>query len=778
MTTEGVKRKISAILSADVVGYSRLMEADELATVQTLESYRKTVSSLIQQHNGRVIDSPGDNILTEFGSVVDAVQCAVEIQQVIKAKNADLPDNRNMEFRVGINLGDVIEEGDRIYGDGINIASRIEGLADAGGICISGSAYEQIKSKLALGYENLGEHSVKNISWPIQVYRIPMGPDTEIRAGKTKSAGERRWRNAAIALLIVIGLVVFSAAVWYFCFYTPSEKVSTTETTTAHVKNSEPSLSKIPSIAVLPFENMSGDPQQEYFSDGMTEEIITKLSMNSMLTVIARNSTFYYKGKQVKIQQIGQELGARYVVEGSFRKAGNNIRITAQLIDAATGGHLWASNYDRELKDIFSLQDEIAHQVVAALNVESFAAERSRAMRIPTENLTAYDFWLQGAEHRARLTNDEIRASRSFYEQAIALDPEFAAAYTSLGWTYHWLYYFEEDPQILEQASELAKKAISLDDSYFDAHGLLAGVYMFKGWYERAIVEAERAVSLNPNEPAAYLIMGSTLKMVGRSKEAVGTIEMAMHLNPHYTADYAFELAFSYVYLGQYRKANEILNEAIGRNPDYIAIYLLLAQSYMEMWLTQQTDDPQALDQAMRAAKKVAALDENQRYYLSGAYLLKKQYDQAMAEAEKLITIAPWRPINYLNLASIYNHMGKPEDAIKMAEKAGQLAPENSTIGFGTLSFAYSLMGRYEEALKLLRPLPGSPLFSEELGNHLRLAILYSELDRIDEAKAEAAEILKLSPSFSVDVYGERIPYKDPAQAERDMAGLRKSGLK
>ena len=572
MTTKNVRRKIAAILSADVVGYSRLMEADELATVRTLESYRRTVSSLIQQHNGQVIDSPGDNILSEFGSVVDAVQCAVEIQQVIKAKNTDLPDNRKMELRVGINLGDVIEEGDRIYGDGINIASRIEGLADAGGICISGSAYEQIKSKLALGYEDLGEHSVKNISWPVQVYRIPMGSDTEIRARKAKSAGERKWRNVAIAMFLVIGLLIFSAAVWYFCFYTPSTEVATTETTAAHVKKAGPSLSKIPSIAVLPFENMSGDPQQEYFSDGMTEEIITKLSMNSMLTVIARNSTFYYKGKHVKIQQIGQELGVRYVVEGSFRKAGNNIRITAQLVDVATGGHLWARTYDRELKDIFSLQDEIAHQIVAALNVESFAAERSRAMRIPTENLTAYDFWLQGAEHRARLTNDEIRESRSFYEKAIELDPEFAAAYASLGWTYHWFYYLEEDPQILEQAAEFAMKAISLDDSYFDAHALLAGVYMSKGWYERAIVEAQRAVSLNPNEPAAYLIMGSTLKMVGRSKEAVGTIEMAMHLNPHYTADYAFELAFSYVYLGQYRKANETLNEAIGRNPDYIVL--------------------------------------------------------------------------------------------------------------------------------------------------------------------------------------------------------------
>jgi len=316
MTEEGFKRKLTAILSADVAGYSRVMEDDEEATIQTLNIYFKSMAALIQQHRGRVVDMHGDNLLAEFASAVDAVNCAVEIQRDLAERNAELPYERKMEFRIGVNVGDVVEEEDRIYGDGVNIAARLESMAELGGICISGRAYDQVATKLGLNYENLGKHQFKNISMPIRVYKIPL-------------------KSGAI---------------------TESKKEKGTD-----------SIRDKATVAVLPFDNMSGDPDQEYFSDGMTEEIITRLSMSPYLFVIARNSTFAYKGKSIKAQQIGKELGVRYVVEGSVRKAGNRLRVTAQLIDTTTEGHLWAKTYDSDLKDIFSLQDEIAGKIVSSL---------------------------------------------------------------------------------------------------------------------------------------------------------------------------------------------------------------------------------------------------------------------------------------------------------------------------------------------------------------------------------------------------------------------------
>ena len=360
MTAKDVKRKLTAILSADVQGYSRLMGDDEVATVETITEYRETITSLVTQWEGRVVDSPGDNILAEFASVVDAVQCAVEIQQVLKSKNADLPENRRMVFRIGVNLGDVIQEGDRIYGDGVNIAARIEGLADGGGICISGSAYEQIENKLALGYEYLGEHSVKNIAKPIKVFKVPMEPrdiSKEKRKGRPK-----RWLWAAVAAVVLF--LGITAAIFWNYYYLPAPVDIDPEGKMTFA------LPKGPSIAVLPFDNMSEDPKQDYFCDGITETIIGALSHSKDLFVIARNSTFAYKGKSIDVRQVGRELGARYVLEGSIQKTGNRIRITAQLIDAKSGNHLWSERYDRDLKDIFALQDEITIKIMTALGVE------------------------------------------------------------------------------------------------------------------------------------------------------------------------------------------------------------------------------------------------------------------------------------------------------------------------------------------------------------------------------------------------------------------------
>lgn len=377
MNTERVKRKLSAIFSADVEGYSRLMVDDEAATVRTIEAYRKVFADLIGEHRGRVVDSPGDNLLSEFGSVVDAVQCAVEVQQILKAKNAELPENRRMRFRIGVNLGDVIQEGERIYGDGVNIAARIEGLAEGGGICVSGSAYEQIENKLALGYEYFGEHTVKNIAKPIKVYKVPM----ELGVSK-KKAGSKRWKKVALVAASVLILGAGALAAWHFYLRLappPAEVASEQPPTVESSEEMPPQVPAEPSIAVLPFANISGDAKEDYLSDGITEQIITALSKTPRMLVIARNSVFTYKGKPVKVQQVSEELGVRYVLEGSVQKSRDRIRITAQLIDAKTGNHLWAEKFDRDLKDIFALQDEITMNIVTALQVKLTEGEQIRS---------------------------------------------------------------------------------------------------------------------------------------------------------------------------------------------------------------------------------------------------------------------------------------------------------------------------------------------------------------------------------------------------------------
>jgi adenylate cyclase len=392
MTQEGFKRKLTAILSADVAGYSRLMADDEAATVKTLATYREVMASLIKQHRGRVVDSPGDNVLAEFPSVVDAVQCAVAVQKEFQSRNAALPENRRMEFRIGINLGDVIEEEDRIYGDGVNIAARLESLADPGGICVSKTAFDHIETKLPLGYEYLGEQEVKNIPKPVGVYKVVMEPRVTVADRIEKKKALPTWRRKAIfsggvALIVLI----IAAVIWNFYFRLPPIEP-------ASVERMAFPLPEKPSIAVLPFVNMSGDPGQEYFSDGLSEEIITALSKTSQMFVIARNSTFSYKGKQVKVQQVAEELGVRYVLEGSVRKSEDRLRITAQLIDAITGRHLWAERYDRDLKDIFALQDEITLKILNALRLKLTDGVYASVTEKGTNNLEAYLKLIQARE--------------------------------------------------------------------------------------------------------------------------------------------------------------------------------------------------------------------------------------------------------------------------------------------------------------------------------------------------------------------------------------------
>ena len=381
-----MERKLAAILSADVKGYSRLMGEDEEATIHTLTAYREVMTTLIQRHRGRVVDSPGDNLLAEFASAVDAVRCAVEVQHELRVRNTELPAQRKMEFRIGLNVGDVVVEGEKLYGDGVNIAARLEGLAEPGGICISRTVHDQVENKLVLSYEYLGEQTVKNIAKPVRVWRVR---EPEVAAPAESTSVLRQAQHERLSDSV-----------------TPSSSGQALSQPQSDPYASMLTLPDKPSIAVLPFANMSGDPEQEYFSDGITEDLITDLSKLSGLFVIARQSVFTYKGKPVKVQEVSRELGVRYVLEGSVQKAAERVRITAQLVDATTGHHLWAERYDRPFKDIFALQDEITRRIVGALEVKLTPGEHEQVWRRYTDNVEAYDYLLRGWESQQRLTQE------------------------------------------------------------------------------------------------------------------------------------------------------------------------------------------------------------------------------------------------------------------------------------------------------------------------------------------------------------------------------------
>jgi adenylate cyclase len=547
---ERAKRKLSAILSADVKGYSRLMGDDELATVRTLEVYREMIAEIIRNYRGRVVDSPGDNVLAEFGSVVDAVESAVEIQKELKSKNAELLEDRRMEFRIGINLGDVIEEGERIYGDGVNIAARIESLAKAGGICISRNVYEQVKNKLKLGYEYLGEHTVKNIEEPIQAYRILMESNLDVpRKGEGLQLPEK------------------------------------------------------PSIAVLPFDNLSGDPEQEYFSDGMTEEMITALSKVPKMFVIARNSTFTYKGKPVKVQQVGEELGVKYVLEGSVRKAGTRIRITAQLVDTANGHHLWAERYERDLKDIFALQDEITYKILTALQVTLTEGEQAQVWATRTDNLDAFLKYLQARRYFGLFTEEGYAFARQLAQEAINLDKKYTDPYVLIAWS-HWsdgrFGWSESRSESFKQAYLAAQQALALDDAHPGVHILLGGLYLYQRDYEKAIAEGQKAIALGPNDAEIHAIMAHILRFAGRFEEAIALVQKALRLQPSYTSWYLGELAMCYYYVGRHEEAIKLAEEffklALSRGEKFISYYYyaIAAMNYIRLGRDQEAREAAA----------------------------------------------------------------------------------------------------------------------------------------------------------------------------------------
>jgi TolB-like protein/class 3 adenylate cyclase len=577
MAEQSVTRKLAAIVATDMVGYSHLIEVDEEGTLARQKAHRQEIiDPKIAKRHGRIVKSTGDGLLVEFASAVDAVRCSIEVQRAMAEREARLPEDRRIQYRIGINLGDVVIDGDDIYGDGVNIAVRLQEIGEPGGVCISGTAYDQLKAKVEAGYEYLGERQVKNIAVPVRVYRALLDPS---EAGKVIGVGrkiQRSWKaGAAVAALVV--LVVAGGFVWWLKPWTPVVEP-------ASVRRMAFPLPDKPSIAVLPFENMSRDPEQEYFSDGITEDIITDLSKIRDLFVIARNSTFKYKNKAIDVRQIGQELGVRHVIEGSVRKAGDLVRVTAQLVDTVNGDHLWAERYDHPLTNIFRVQDAIRVKIVASLDVQLAEGDQARFWRKTTDNIEAYDLFLRGRALHGQFNRGAIYEELRLMQQAVELDPEFAAAWEFLGWAHHisgFSGWSESESASEEKALECANRAIALDPSLGDAYSLRGDIYLMAGDIDRGIVELEKAVALSPNGSKANALLALQLPKVGRSTEALENIRRAIRLNPNPPDWFFLVLGRVHLFEGLYDEAIAALQECVIRLPDHISCRVDLTIAYM-----------------------------------------------------------------------------------------------------------------------------------------------------------------------------------------------------
>lgn len=526
-----MERRLAAIFAADVAGYSRLVGADEEGTLERFQAHRRELfDPKIAEHQGRMVKTTGDGFLVEFASPVRAVRCAIEIQQGMADRNADVPEDRRIEFRIGINLGDVVVEDGDVYGDCVNVAARLESIAEPGTVYISRAVREFIQDRAEIVPEDLGDKTLKNIAAPVRVFRIaPLG-----LAARPK----------------------------------PAEP---------------PKLPDKPSIAVLPFMNMSSDIEQEFFSDGITEDLITDLSKVSGLFVIARNSSFAYKGRSVKVQDIARDLGVRFVLEGSIRKAGNRVRITAQLIDATNGGHLWAERFDRDITDIFETQDEVVGKIVGVLSVTLTKREEERIARRGTSNVQAYEVWLRGREAMSRATRDSVAEAKILHRKAIEADPRFATAHAGLalaciseyasGWT--------ADPAAtLDESERWARRAIELDPQEPVSHMALGNVLLWRRQHDAALAEFRQMIAIDPNFAQGHTATGLGLTYAGQPAEALEAFAFAMRLDPHFPGIVFHFVAQAHFALGHYEVAAELLKERIARNPETDSSRMLLASCY------------------------------------------------------------------------------------------------------------------------------------------------------------------------------------------------------
>jgi adenylate cyclase len=575
-----MERRLVAILAADVVGYSRLMGKDETGTLKRLKSLRKElVQPNITERKGRIVKLMGDGLLAEFPSVVEAVQCAVGIQKSILGRETELTQERRMRLRIGVNLGDIIVEGSDIYGDGVNVAARLEALADPGGICISGSVFDQVKGKVALDFADLGEQQVKNIDQPVRVYRITL--EGESAEGEAHSA--------------------------------------------ATVGPIELELLQKPAIAVLPFENMSGDPEQEYFSDGLAEDIIIALSHWRSFPVVARNSTFSFKGQQLRVEKIAEELGARYILEGRVRKAGRRLRITAQLIDAQTGHHVWAERFDRQLEDVFDIQDEITNRIAATIVPELEHFERRRSTVKRTEDLNAWDYYLRGMATFHDETCEGTAASVRMFQSAVDLDPNYCDAWARLGWAYGRFVMFkcaDDQDATLRLGFEASRRAVALDNGSAMAHMALGECHIWAEETDLGLAEAQIALELNPNFAIAGMSVGNRLDLMGRTEEGIAQMERALTLNPRDPNRWRYMAYLSRAYIGleDYQKAADWARKAVLLRPDLPEALFRCAVCIAHL------DD---LDEAKALLDRCRAIDPN---YLSEMAGWRPYADQARNE--------------------------------------------------------------------------------------------------------------------------------------------------
>ncbi len=573
-----VTRKIAVILAADAEGYTRLMREAEEPTLETLTEYRKIMDDLIARHEGRVFGASGDSVVAEFGSAVEAVRCAITIQEELVVRNAELPDERRLRFRIGIHLGDVMAKDDDLFGDGVNVAARMEGLAEPGGVCVSHSVFDQVKHKLSLGFEDMGPQHVKNVVEPVPAYRL-MSNAVSVSSGATtaaKPSAARRWRVPVIAAAAVAVVAIAGAGIWnyYARAPEPATEVVSEERMTA-------SLTEMPSIAVLPFANISGDPEQEYFADGIAEDIITDLSQISGLFVIARNSSFKYRGKSLDLIEVARELKVRFILEGSVRRAGDQVRINAQLIDATTGGHLWAKRYDGTLKDVFALQDKVTRQIVAALAVKLTASEQEQAALKETNSADAYDAFLKGWEHYRRRTPPDFAKAVGYFKQAVELDPQYGRAYAALAIVYwkSWLWTVKTDPTMSlpwtrtlkiaivyapDRADEYLRKAMQNPTAL--AHRVASEMRLQNRRFDAAIAEAESAIVKSPSDPEGYVAMGEALIFGGQPEKAVQFVERAMQLDPHAAVN-LYLLGLAAFSKGRLDNAVTLFERALKRSP-------------------------------------------------------------------------------------------------------------------------------------------------------------------------------------------------------------------
>ncbi len=576
MSDEGLERRLTTILAADVVGYSRLMAADEAGTLAQLKKHRsELIEPKTAQHHGRVVKLMGDGTLMEFASVVDAVSFAVEVQRAMVERNADVPQDRQVKYRIGINIGDIIVDDEDIYGDGVNVAARLEGLAEPGGICVSRNVFDEVKTKVDVGFGDLGQQDFKNLPEPVQVFKARLDSTASRHLGPPPSPARRRaiWLGLAAAMA---GLLVAAIGALWLRPWQPDPGPAPAEAVALPLPDR-------PSVAVLPFNNMSGDPAQEYFSDGITEDLITDLSKVSGLFVIARNSSFAYKGRQMDLRQVGRDLGVRYILEGSIRKEGGRVRINAQLIDSMSGGHVWAERFDRNIEDVFALQDEVTQQIVSALSVTLNPEEKQRFSRTSEIHPQAYDLFLRGLERLRRFTPQTNGEARDFFHQAMMVDPRFARAVSGIGFSYAMDVFLGAEvdrEETLAMAERYATAAKQLDGSVPAVHFGISFIYERRKRFDEAVEAARRSVELDTNYADGYAQLASALIQAGRPKEGLAAVETAMRLNPARPFFYLDVLGRANFMLGRYDESARIYEEVVKNNPGFISGHRGLAAAY------------------------------------------------------------------------------------------------------------------------------------------------------------------------------------------------------